>query len=110
MLYTHIFPRSPLATFVISTMLLFLIACGGGDPAETTVPTDAPATPVPPATEPPPPATVAPAPTTPLVVTEAPGSGAATPVSPTAVPTGAPTAAAQVPTEAPTEVVASNAV
>ena len=107
LLSTHLFPGFPLTrAFIIAvlTLSLFIAACGGGDPAETSVPTDVPATLTPP------PATVAPAPTTPPVATEAPGEGAATPESPAASAAVAHTAAAQVPTEAPTEVVASNAV
>ena len=107
-------PGFPLTrTFILAvlTVSLFLIACGGGDPAATTVPTDAPATPAPSATEPPAPATAASAPTTPPVATAAPGSGVATPVSPTAVPAGAPTASAQVPpTEVPAQVLGTGAI
>ena len=98
----------PLATFVLTLILLslFLAACGGGDPAPTQSPTSVPATPAPPATDPPMPATAVPAPTAPPAATGSPGSGAATSVSPT-VPPAAVNAG---PTVAPTEILASNAV
>ena len=100
----------PLITALI-LLSVFLTACGGGEPAATTVPTDAPATQVVPATEPSAPATVAPAPTTPPVVATSPGAGAATPVQATVSPTGTPTTAPTVaPTEAPSALLGAGAV
>ena len=117
-LYTHLslgfpHPRFFIAPLTITAIILasfFLAACGGGETAATQVPTPVPATLVPPATDSPEPATAVPAQTAPPAATGSPGAGAATSVSPTALPTVPPTAATAGPTVAPTEVLASNAV